>query len=177
MIPFYSVLSLLISLSSWQTFRSVEGGFEVDVPGKMEHNIQQIRTDMGEINYHTYYLATQNDKQGNFFFQVSYYESEALTIPSDSSELLNKFFEATVEQAATSVSGQVLILDEIRYQGRYPGRFWRIHYNDGRSVLRTKAYLVGDKFYSIQVAVDSDFSLDKDIDHFIDSFKLIDSTN
>ena len=43
--------------------------------------------------------------------------------------------------------------------------------------MKTKAYLVNNRFYSIQVAVDADFSLDKDIDRFIDSFKLINLSN
>lgn len=174
MVGFYFLSAFTLFSATWQTFRTIEGGFEIQVPATLEHTIQQINTDLGPIDFHTYYLITENEKKGHFFFQVSYYESEALEIPADSLKLIEDFFAATVEQAAISVSGQVLILDEVAYQGLYPGRFWRIHYNGGRSVLKTKAYLVGDRYYSIQVAVDADFSLDDDIDRFMDSFKLID---
>ncbi|MCB0685676.1 MAG: hypothetical protein KDC53_04100 [Saprospiraceae bacterium] len=171
------VFTLFPVLPVWQTFSNVEGGFEVESPGVMQHNIQQIQTDLGEIDYHTFYLSTQNDKKGNFFFQISYYQSDALEMPLDSTELISDFFAATVEQAAMSLSGEVLILDEIKFQNKFPGRFWRIHYNGGKTVMKTKAYLVNNRFYSIQVAVDADFSLDKDIDRFIDSFKLINLSN
>lgn len=169
----YILSSLLLTGWTWDTFRSIEGAFEIHTPAPMEHTVQQITTDLGDIDFHTYYLAVEREDRGNFFFQVSFYESEALQIPPDSLQLLADFFEATIEQAALSVSGEVVILDDINYQDKYPGRFWRIHYNGGRSVIKTKAYLVKNRFYSVQVAVDADFSLDGDIDRFMNSFKLL----
>ena len=166
------IFHLLFSVT-WQTFQSLEGNFEIEVPGKFEHHVQQINSDLGIVDFHTFYLSTQNEKKGNFVYQVSYYRSESLQIPADSVDLLSEFFAATVEQSAISVSGEVLILDDITYQNKYPGKFWRTHYNDGRSVMKTKAFLIEGTYYSIQVAVDADFSLDKDLDRFLNSFKWI----
>jgi len=177
MILLYLLSACVILSPEWTTFKSIEGKFQIEVPGEMEHTIQQIETDLGTINYHTFYLASLSDTSGNFVYMVSFYRSPSLLVPEDSIGLIGDFFDATVEQAAHSVSGEVLILDEIRYQNRYPGRFWRIHYNGGRSVLKTKAYLVDDTFYSIQVAVDASFGLSNEVDRFMNSFKLIDTIN
>jgi len=171
--PLLIVFSLLTLFNPWKTFQSLEGRFEIEVPGELKHHVQQINTDLGAVDYHTYYLATQNDKEGNFVYQVSYYQAEALLIPADSVDLLADFFNATVEQSAKSVAGEVLILDDITYHNKFPGKFWRIHYNGGRTVMKTKAFLIEGIYYSIQVAVDADFSLDKDLDRFLNSFKYI----
>jgi len=152
----------------------VEGGFQVEVPGEMKHHIQQMDTEIGIVDYHTYYFGSKNDSSGNYMFVVSYYESEALTIPEDSIELLDAFFDATVGEATEALGGELLILDDAKYKHKHPGKFWRIHYNDGSSVMKTFVYLVGNRFYSIQAAVDAKYSLSDDIDHFLYSFKLTD---
>lgn len=159
----------------WTTFKSIEGGFQIEVPGEMVQSTQQIDTDLGLVTYHSFHCTTLSETTGNYVYMVSFYRSPAINIPEDSTALIQEFFDATVEQAAQSVSGEVVILDQIKYQNRFQGRFWRIHYNGGRSVLKTKVYLAGDTFYSIQVAVDAAFGLSEEIDHFLDSFKIIKS--
>ena len=154
-------------------YRSIDAGFEVRVPGEMQHHIEQIKTEIGEVDYHSFYYQADQDSNGGLVYVISYYESPALLFSRDSISLIEEFFQSTVEQAAVSLAGEVLILDDISYQGKYPGKFWRIHYNGGRSVMKTKAYLVGERFYSVQVAVEAQYSLSNEIDTFMDSFKLI----
>jgi hypothetical protein len=172
----YIILSALLSQAALNDtlFRSTEGGFEVRVPGEMVHHIEEITTEIGKIDYHSYYYNDADEHPGHGVYVISYYESEALEIPQDSLSLINDFFDNTVQQAALSLSGEVLILSEETYRGKYPGRFWRIHYNDGQSVMKTKAFLVGNRYYSIQVAVDAKYSLSESIDTFMDSFRIID---
>ncbi|NND33519.1 MAG: hypothetical protein HKN76_13085 [Saprospiraceae bacterium] len=174
------MLSFLIALTSLNLtyesdtlFRSIEAGFEVRVPGEMIHDIKQFQTEIGEINYHSFYYQSESDTSGSFVYVISYYDSPALKIPADSVTLIEEFFQSTVEQAAMSLAGEVLILDDISYRGKYPGKFWRLHYNGGRSVMKTKAFLVEGRFYSVQVAVEARFSLSDEIDNFMNSFKLI----
>lgn len=167
-----TVAVLALQLFPWQPFVSLEGGFQILAPGDLQHKVQEIETEMGTIDYHTYFLATTGDSVGNFVYMVSFYRAESLEIPKDSVDLLKDFFDVTVEQAAQSVSGEVVIYDDLIYRYKYPGRFWRIHYNEGASVLKTRVYLIDGTFYSIQVATDASSSLSDDIDRFLDSFKL-----
>ncbi|MBK8506571.1 MAG: hypothetical protein IPL46_32870 [Saprospiraceae bacterium] len=167
-----TLAALALQLLPWQPFVSLEGGFQILAPGELQHKVQEIETEMGTIDYHTYFLATKGDSLGNFVYMVSFYRSESLQIPTDSIDLLKDFFNASVEQAAQSVVGEVVIYDDLIYQYKYPGRFWRIHYNEGASVLKTRVYLIEGTFYSIQVATDASSSLSNDIDRFMNSFKL-----
>jgi hypothetical protein len=156
----------------WKTTISIEGGFQIEAPGDMVHKINKIPTSIGDIDYHTYLHHLQKDSVHTFLYMVSYCNYPAGSFPADSSELIRDFFDATLEQSAQSVSGEVVYVDQITYRG-FPGLFWRMHYNGGRSVMKTKAYLINSRFYSLQVAMESDFSLDPDIDRFFDSFKVI----
>ncbi len=171
----YILLACLLQQPvSWQTCSSIDGRFQVDAPGEMHHSVRNIPTDMGDVEYHTYHFANQGDTSGSIVFLVGFYEFPREAIPDDSLLLIRDFFDATVEQSALAVAGEVLIMDDITYRATYPGRFWRTHYNGGDSVLKTRAYLANGIYYSVQVAVDSKHSLHPDIDRFFDSFRIID---
>lgn len=166
-------LAILILLSAqWVTYKSVEGRFQIEAPASLSPRIQQITTPVGQVDYFTYFHDAQSDSTGNFLYLVSTCVYPEGAFHSDSTTLLEDFFMATIEQSAMSVSGEVVFTDQIRYDD-YPGRFWRIHYNGGRTVMKTKCYLVNNRFYSVQVAVDADYSLHPDIDRFFDSFRII----
>jgi len=162
----------LLSVVQWITFTSIEGHFQIEAPATLESRIQQISTPVGTIDYHTFFHDAQTDTAGNFLFLISTCNYPEGTIHSDSIAILEEFFTATVEQSVHAVSGEVVFTDKIRYRS-FPGRFWRIHYNNGRTVMKTKCFLVDDRFFSIQVAVDANYSLHPAIDRFFDSFKVI----
>ncbi len=170
---FQILLTLFFFQDSWQPFVSIEGQFSVDVPAPMIHHIEKISTPIGEVDYHAHYLKWEGAAGGNFVFVVSYYVSPSLRIMADSTDLMQDFFQTTVDQARQRLGGEVLILDDIVYKNKYPGKFWRIHYNGGKAVMRSKVYLVEDRYYSVQVAVDDSYSLSKEVDHFMDSFRII----
>jgi hypothetical protein len=166
-------LATLVFLSAqWVTYKSVEGRFQIEAPATLSPRIQQISTAVGLVEYYTYFYDAQSDSTGSFLYLVSTCVYPEGAFHSDSLALLEDFFMATIEQSAISVSGEVVFTDQIRYDN-YPGRFWRTHYNGGRTVMKTKCYLVNDRFYSVQVAVDAAYSLHPDIDRFFDSFRII----
>ncbi len=169
------ILAILLNpLPEWQLLTSVEGGFQIYAPGAMEHTIQPIETDLGSVDYHSYYLEMKDDSMGNFIFVASFYKLSEPIFPRDSVAAIDDFFAATIAQSAHSVAGDVIFKDDIRYRQEYPGRLWRIHFNDDQTVMKSKAYLVDNAFYSLQVAVDSDHALSDLIDYYFDSFKLLD---
>lgn len=163
---------LIVSSTSWKTTTSINGGFQIDTPGETEYKITSIPTAIGTIDYHTYLYHQMQDTVATFLYMISYCSYPEGSFPADSTDLIHDFFDATLEQSATSVSGEVVYTDNISYQG-FPGLFWRLHYNGGRSVMKTKAYLIRDRFYSLQVATESDYSLDPNINRFFDSFRII----
>ena len=164
-----SVLSILTS--DWKVIHSELGGFTVEAPVAMQHDSMIIPTDIGEVTFHTYHTSFESE-EGSFVFMVQYYQDDLLLSHQTEDSLAFDFFAATIEQSAMRLAGEVIIQDEIFYRQKFPGRFWRIHYNDGNSVMKNIAYLVEDRFYLLQVAVESRFSLHPYIDRYFESFQL-----
>lgn len=127
---------------------------------------------MGQVTYHTFYHQPEKDPQGNQWFSVSYCDYPDGTVHSDSTELLEEFFEETIRESAFSVDGEVRYVETIDYN-TLPGRFWRVDYLDGQVVIKSRAYLVANRFYVIQVVMLKDKSANPDALKFLDGFKLI----
>ncbi len=162
---------LSIFASDWQVTHSKLGAFTVEAPAAMQHDSMIIPTDIGEVTFHTYHTSFESE-EGSFVFMVQYYQDDLLMTHQKEDSLAVDFFAATVEQSAMRLAGEVIIEDEIFYRQEFPGRFWRIHYNEGNSVMKNIAYLVKDRFYLMQVAVESKYSLHPYIDRYFESFKL-----
>ncbi len=172
MLTLIILTALLPVLPNWVVNAPAAGRFTIESPIALQHDSTLIATDMGGVNYHSYHCAVE-EEGANFVYLVQYYSSPSLLVYEDSVDLLKEFLDATVQQSAESISGEVLIEDDIKHRNLFPGRFWRTHYNSGHSVMKTQAFLAGDRFYLVQVAVDANHSLSPKIDRFFDTFKII----
>jgi len=94
------------------------------------------------------------------------------TIHSDSTELLKDFFAASVDQATSSVKGELAYQADIVQQG-FPGKIWRINYLRDQAVIKTKAFMVRNRFYSIQTVTLKDMAINAASDRFFDSFLIL----
>ncbi|MEM8906574.1 MAG: hypothetical protein AAGD05_01905 [Bacteroidota bacterium] len=158
--------------NSWQEFISYEGKFKVLTPGEMITKTNEIETAIGNLTYHTFLHQPEDKTADNLVYMVSYCDYPPYTISSDSTELVNDFFTTTIESAVSSVKGVLRYSSEIQL-GNYPGRLWRIDYGEGSALIKTKAYLIGQRYYSIQTITLKDRSLNGASDFFLDSFHLI----
>ena len=156
----------------WQQLVVEQAGFSIWVPGEMKEKIDTIETAIGELRYHTFFYNEKAEGAENFVYMISYCDYPEGSIHSDSTDLLPDFFETTIESASFSVAGDVIYENEI-FLGNYPGRFWRINYLNDQAVIRTKAYMVENRFFSIQAVMRKEFSLNKASDRFLDSFQLL----
>jgi hypothetical protein len=176
-------LSIIISLffplllsaqedGPWTYFQSLNGDFSIDFPDgpRLERN-DTVETAIGELVYHIF-LVQKDQKADNVMYMLSYCDYPEGTIHSDSTELLNDFFEATMDQAAKSVNGELTYFDFTWYND-YPGYFWRIDYLDGKVLIKTKAFLVDRRYYALQTVTIRPKSLNLSIDRFMDSFRVI----
>lgn len=175
--PKYTLIALGFFFSlwaggEWKEFVSYDGKFRVSVPGELELRSKQIETAIGEISYHTFVLQPDEDASDNLVYMVSYCDYPKGAVHSDSTDLLSDFFETTVETAVSSVEGELRYTTPIELRD-YPGRLWRIDYNDGEAIIKSKCYLVGHRFYSLQAITVKDRSLNPSMDKFFDSFELL----
>ncbi len=169
-LPILFFLSFL--QSKWQPFTSETGKFTVLAPGEFVEKINTTETQIGKTEYHTFLYQSEDDKADNLVYMVSYCDYPEGSIHSDSTELVKDFLEVTVDSAVKSVKGELFYSSEI-HLGKYPGVLWRVNYQDGEATIKTKSYLVGRRYYSVQTVTYKEKGLNPMIDKFLDSFTLI----
>ena len=167
-----AVFGMSFTSFNWELFQSVDGKFQVLTPGEMTEKVNPIKTEIGEMKYFTYLHQPENKDADNLVYMVSYCDYPEYSIHSDSTELLAEFFETTVATAVESVGGELQYSTDINI-GEYPGKLWRINYNEGHALIKTKSFLVGRRYYSIQAITLKDRSLNVSMDKFLDSFRLL----
>ncbi len=174
-----TILLLLLSFvlaaqekEPWKEFISVDGKFRILAPGEMSEKVNEIETEIGDFNYFSYIYQDSEDDAENLVYKVSYVDYPEHTIHSDSIEFVEEFFHSTIETSIQSVHGNLRYADEIHLLN-YPGRIWRVDYNKGQATIKTKAFMVGRRFYQIQVIGRRAKSLNRVQDLFFDSFYLI----
>lgn len=156
----------------WQEFISYDGDFKVNTPGTIKEVINTAETTLGTLEYHIF-VHRDNDKDAdNQMYMVSYCDYPIGSIHSDSTELVNEFLKATIDQSVESVYGKLVYSNDIKHQ-KYPGKLWRVDYGEGKGIIRTKAFIKGNRFYTIQTACTRDKSLNMSSDKFMDSFQLL----
>lgn len=164
-------LLILGQFSDWKLFESDKGRFSILVPGLMSEKKNEVETEIGTLTYHIYFHKPEAENADNFLYMVSYCDYPEGSVHSDSTELLADFFEATVESSVFSVNGDLFYSTDMDYKG-YPGKLWRVNYGDNTAAIKTKAFMIENRYYAVQAITLRDKSLNSAIDKFLDSFQV-----
>lgn len=169
-----SIVPLLsfIPPSVWKEFNSYEGKFRVLAPsGEMIEKTSKMKTDLGELSYHQFIHKTDEKNADNVFYLVNYCDYPKGSFPKDSTELIQEFLDATVDSSIKSVSGELTYQSDIQIL-THKGKIWRVQYNKGNVSIKNKCYLVGDRFYLLQVMTLKQHTMNPLVDKFLDSFNV-----
>lgn len=163
--------SLAIS-AEWKVFKSNEGQFSILAPGEIIQDVKTIETDIGTIDYFSFYHAIDAGEEDNTVYAISYCEYPDQSVHSDSTDMLLEFFSATISQSIPE--GGKLIYESPEQIDGFPGRLWRTSYGD-QKIVKSKAFLVEQRFYLIQVFSNNKLANRRDGDKFLNSFRLLDN--
>lgn len=155
----------------WEEFRSLEGRFRVLTPGAMRTKTDTMETAIGKLAYHTFFFEDAEQNTENAVYLLSYCDYPEGSLHHDSIALVAEFLDATVQESAFSVAGDVAWSNDIR-SGVYPGKSWRVDYKDKRAVIKTRAYVAGNRYYSVQTVMKRERSLNAASDKFLESFRI-----
>jgi hypothetical protein len=167
-----SVVASIPESPDWHEFRSYVGRFRIYAPGEFIEKVDSIPTPVGKLAYHTFFYQPPQKDADNLLYMVSYCDYPEYSVHSDSLDLLDEFFQTTLDAATSSMRGELLYSDRIELQG-YPGRIWRIDYLNGRAIVKTRAFLSGRRYFSLQTITLKEKSLNLSSDKFMDSFRLL----
>jgi hypothetical protein len=170
--------SLLILLSSltltaltWKEFKTYEGKFRVLTPtGEMTEKVKSIKTGLGEVAYHTFMNRPEEKNPDCVFYVVNYCDYPKGTFPADSTDLINEFLDETVNESVKTVGGVLTYQSDIQILTNR-GKIWRVQYNGDRALIKSKCFLVGDRFYLVQTMMKKEKSMNPSADKFLDSFQ------
>ena len=171
----YSYILGLLFISSflhgqWVEYSSKFSDFTIDVPVEMDHKEDLFLTEMGQIEFHSY--RCQPDKNDrNALYMLHHYSYPDSLLSKDTTGLIQDLFEATIEESVSNLLGTLDYSTEISYND-HPGILYRIKYNNGRAVVKSKAYAIGDEFYVLQVFATTDNSINDTMDRYLDSFRI-----
>ena len=155
--------------SEWIKYQSEESEFSVLVPGKMNHTLKEIPTEVGTIIFNTFQCTPSKDDR-NALYIVHHYDYPDSLITRDTTMLHNELLEATVEESITTLDGHLDYKISTRYD-QHHGILYRIKYNDGKAVLKSKAFIIGDHIFVLQVYATIDNSINNLMDYFLESFQ------
>lgn len=145
--------------------------FEVLVPGKMDWGIKHVMTDLGEMQTITY-LYKGEEKNPDPVYIINYTKYPLNSLNKDSIQLLEDFFQTSMEGIKESLGGELIYFADIS-SVYTPQKLYKIHYNKGLASVKGKMIVDNDVFYSIQVFSSFQNSQKNENDKFLNSFKLL----
>lgn len=145
----------------------IECNCSVSIPGHFKSYVDTFPTDIGNLIYHTYTLT---DTTLNY--QLSFLDYPEGSVHSDSTDLLKDFFSSTIDASTESVKGTKKYQTEIN-QFEYPGFLWKIEFGENQ-FMKTKAFVAGNRFYTMQVFGNEKYDTSNMDLKFFDSFRFLD---
>jgi len=156
----------------WITYTAPDRAFELQAPGVLNEKADTLSTPVGDLVYHTAFFQQEKTDADNLFYMVGYCDYPEGSIHSDSTEVLPEFFQATIESATLAVQGELIYSDPLDMES-YPGWQWRIDYLDGQVTIKTRAFVVGSRYYALQTIMYKNKTLNRSSNRFFQSFRFL----
>jgi hypothetical protein len=146
--------------------------YRITFPGKPVDQVQPVQSELGELKLYIHIYEVPNDiDDGNHTFGMIESAYPADVISSDKKELLDKFFRGAVDGSAKNINGRLLTESRIQLNG-YPGRQFKVDYQDGLAIVTMRCYLVKNVLYMLQVISEGKRDDNPANKKFLDSFML-----
>lgn len=157
----------------WEKVSEFNPYWSVSMPGEPEYYKKEILTHVGEMEIHSYMLAPEySEEQSNLMYLIEYYDYPEGSFHPDSIELIDMFLDQTAIATSSEVGGELVYESNINKNG-HRGKLYRCQYKDATYIMKSKMYLVGDRFYHLKVYCKKEYALNEEMDTFLDSFRLI----
>lgn len=160
----------------WVLFESPVFNYSLFFPSKPVDNTEIVETEAGELKLNVVELDCTGAKgYNNLVYMVNCTVYPDSLINSDFKDILDNFFDGTVNGAATNVGGEIISSKITEYAG-FPGREVRISADNGNSVFISRLYLIKSQFFMMIILTSADKKDNPDINKFFHSFKYTGTT-
>ncbi len=151
------------------TFNDPIGGVTLMVPDTMSCTEKYVQTEAGEVFYKSCNLEILHKTHTvKFSYYLTVYPFNLFE--NDDIEWREEFFEETRQASAKAVLGDIVYYsnDDIK---EYPGTVWRVAFDKGKGVIKSKAFVKADQFINIKVDYPILINL-PEIDQYIQSLYI-----
>jgi hypothetical protein len=171
-ILFFTSISFNSYCQNWEKILPEGGNCTILMPAKPEQTKREINhPTYGKLTMNMSILKPKDSTDLNLLYALSYSDYPVGTIHSDSTNILENFFNASRDGAIANVQGKFLS-ETILNLSKYPGRELRIDFKNGLALIRSRNYLVKNRLYTIQIITLTKDNFNISINKFLDSFSL-----
>ncbi|MDQ3015127.1 MAG: hypothetical protein M3R25_00155, partial [Bacteroidota bacterium] len=177
-----SMLSLLFLLSSyfmttppeWTWSLHPEAGFKVLSPVSLMHDVKEVPTPTGMIQYHQYSGGSLTDSTLSLAIVIDHYELPLTAdIPSD--DYYREFFETTIDEILVAIDGSLVYSDYLSHSDHVE-YVWKANYQNGKDIVKGTLIVAGNRYYGLQIFGKQEDYPDELMNRFTNSFKLTEVT-
>jgi hypothetical protein len=148
----------------WIDFTPKGGKFTIKMPAQPEEKTLEVETTVGKVMMQRYWAYGSD---GIFTVSYSDFRDGALDLDDPQGQIDN-----FVRGFFRGMKGKQDSSKNLKLHKKYPGR--EVRYTDPGSGDKglVRFYLVGNRLYSLQVRGSPEFMAGKDVDTYLDSFKV-----
>ena len=156
--------------TDWEYHLSDDKQFSISAPGKLISTLDTLGTAIGPIFCDNLVYQEKRDSLAAIY-SLSHCEYPIGTLHSDSTELTSLYFDSTVANMVAGMGGTLLYESKQTYAG-YPGRIWKVSYEEGKKWGKFKALMVKNRLYILQVRANNTVVTRDHATRYLDSFTL-----
>lgn len=157
--------------TEWESYYPQDSAFTISFPqGDLMTHVDTVHTEIGDLFMHKVINKSRINRK-EVHTVISWNTYPAGTLHSDSTETLNDFWRATIEQSVDAINGE-LVYDNAQRVGVWPAHIWRVNHNDGLR-MDNLAVLKEKTFYLLQFSAPNSLEYTQLKERFFRSFYLV----
>ena len=154
---------------SWVLTHDKVEMFTILLPSSPVITEKEIKTEFGFIKGKGYFVSEPKNNL-NIFYSVVVANYKGVNKYHE--EELNEFFDYRRNGATANFNGKVILEEKVLFNNNQ-GRKYRILTNDDNLIVTILCCLVGEKLYMLSVVTPRKYDQNKNVDRFLDSFKIL----
>ncbi len=166
----YLLLTLLMLLqSNWIVFDSKDPAFKISFPTEIQQKEKIIETDIGGIEVKTVFAVSSVDSTENDLYLLNYYKLDKNIFEGDSAITKKDFFDETINNISNEINADIIYSNK-NINDKISIATYRIE--NEKTAMKGKLVLSQGYFFSLQVFTVKQYSLNKNMDKFLNSFYI-----
>ena len=166
----YLLLTLLMLLKSdWIVFESEDPAFKISFPTEIQQKEKIIKTDMGEIEVKTVFAVSSVDSTENDLYLLNYYKLDKNIFEGDSAITKDDFLDETINNISNELNADIIYSNK-NINDKISIATYRIE--NEKTATKGKLVLSQGYFFSLQVFTGKQYSLNKNMDKYLNSFYI-----